>query len=289
MNNKIKKILYPNIFIILVLVVLSFVLLYIVFNKHLDYRVFGYVVYVVSAYTLIVSILKIINVCIEYKKIKEDNKYLFKNEFLNNCFNDKIYRSHVFTICSFLFDFLYFIFRMYIGIFYDSFWFVLIALYYLGLSLLRVYVLIQSRRKINNYKLYLHTTFLLFPLNIVLLNVIILVVKNNETYIYQGYIIYLIAFYTFYILTLSIINYIKYKNHTNLIFSISKTISFICSLVSIFTLQTAMISTFSNDVEFRLIMNTFTGITVLIFIIVIQIRLLINYKKYSKIEKIKGI
>ncbi len=280
-KNIIKKLLYPNIFLIIILLIISIVSLFLIFNKKQEESVYAYIAYAISFYTLIVFILGLIKYINLIKK-KYRNKTLFRSEFANKYLYNKLYRANLNIILTNLFNLLYCIFYILVGTYYKSIWFITIGIYYLILSLLKFYVIKQYKKNINNYKLYLFVSILLFILNLALAGIILLVILKNSSYKYNGYIIYVVAIYTFYMLILNIVNYFKYKRFNNNVITLYKTINIVISLVSIFTLQTAMITTFSDNDSFRIEMNTITGVLVWCLILIIGIYLLIKSQNNEK-------
>lgn len=86
------------------------------------------------------------------------------------------------------------------------------------------------------------------------------------------------ATYTFSAFTLSIVNLVKFRKYKNPIFSASKYVSLIVACVSILTLETTMITTFSagNDVLFRKIILAITGLFVVAISITLSLIMIIH-------------
>lgn len=167
-------------------------------------------------------------------------------------------------------NFLYAIFRMITGIHYASVWFISIAVYYMVLGILRLYLLHSYRRSrafsipdnkhLYEYHCYFRTAIYLFLLHIPMGGMIILMVRTNAGFSYPGYVIYLSALYTFYSVISSVINLIKFRKLGNPILSAAKVLHFISAMMSILGLQTAMIARFSTHQDaYRRFMNTVTG------------------------------
>lgn len=278
MKKIFNQLLYPNILIIILFTIISSNGLIYVFLQSKEESILAYVIYTFSMYTLTVCVLYIIKF-IKLDKFKDIKNTLYKNKFFKQYCTEFLYRNKVNTFSSFIFNLLYFFFRLIVGLYYDSIWFVSISIYYLIIALLKLMISICHIKNYFNNKIYLFTSLILLLLNIPLLRIIILVIVENNSNVYEGFVIYAIAFYTFYALTLSIVNMIKYKHSDNNIFKLSKTISFITALVSIFMLEASMLQTFPSNLEFSAIMNATTGGVVWIIIVIYCIALFIKFKK----------
>ena len=145
----------------------------------------------------------------------------------------------------------------------------------------------QKKEQKEKYRCYRKTALLLFLLNIPIGGMIVLMVRTNSGFTYPGYIIYLSALYTFYTLILSIINLVKFHELGDLILSAAKVLNFISAMMSVLGLQTAMISRFfENGESYRKLMNTLTGSSVYLIVIVTAVYMLIHSRKYGRqVEK----
>lgn len=270
----IKKLLFPRLWMIIILLGVSvFGLLSILIN-HNDLTVFAYFLYMISAYTLIVIVIKILGV---YLQIKTK---IYKNKYIQKYINDKQYRGEIMIYIGLLMNLIYVIFRMTTAYIYQSVWFLSIGFYYFVLCLVRFHLLRKVKKTLNNKKqlyTYKMTGYLIILLNIAMLGMIIQMMVGNKSYIYPGYIIYVSALYTFYDFINAIINIITYKKFNNPILSASKLLNLTGAMMSVYTLQTAMLSQFSiNQQQFTDMMNTITGISVIILTFVIALYMIIT-------------
>lgn len=140
----------------------------------------------------------------------------------------------------------------------------------------------------REYKKLRNTGIVLFLLNIVLTGMIILIISKDMYFYYPGYLIYAIALYDFYLIITAIINVFKYKNNKSPIISASKCISLTVAMISILSLEVAMIYQFgNNDTNFKLIMTSCTGFGIgLINSIMSIIMIYKGSKKISILDKI---
>lgn len=273
----IKKLLFPRLWMIIILLGVSvFGLLSILINYN-DLTVFAYFLYMISAYTLIVIVIKILGV---YLHIKTK---IYKNKYIQKYINDKQYRGEIMIYIGLLMNLIYVIFRMTTAYIYQSVWFLSIGFYYFVLCLVRFHLLRKVKKTLNNKKqlyTYKMTGYLIILLNITMLRMIIQMMVGHKIYIYPGYIIYVSALYTFYDFINAIINIITYKKFNNPILSASKLLNLTGAMMSVYTLQTAMLSQFSiNQQQFTDMMNTITGISVIILTFVIALYMIITAQR----------
>ena len=171
-------------------------------------------------------------------------------------------------------NFLYVLFHIVVGIRYTSVWFISMAVYYLVLGILRLFLILSYRNRydIDELRCYRRTAWLLFLLNIPMGGMIILMVLTNSGYSYPGYAIYISAMYTFYTMIGSIINLIKFRKFGSPILSAAKVLNFIAALMSVLGLQTAMIAQFGAESDsFRKMMNAITGGVIWLVVILIAV------------------
>ena len=204
---------------------------------------------------------------------------------------DLSFRGSVSIYRGMIMNLFYVIFRAAAGIFYGSVWFISIAVYYLVLGILRLYLIYSYRHRSPELesRCYRRTAWMLFLLNIPMGGMIVLMVRTNSGFSYPGYIIYLSAFYTFYTMVISVLNLVKFRKLGSPILSAAKVLNFIAAMMSILGLQTAMISRFSENGEaYRKMMNTITGGFAYGIVIVIAITMLLHSKKsQKKVESIE--
>lgn len=209
--------------------------------------------------------------------------------------SDTAFRGGVSICQGMAADFIYVLFRITAGIRYMSVWSLSMAVYYFTLGSLRAYLIFgYSRRKTYGlsyeYRCYRRTAWMLFLLNIPMGGMIVLMVRTNSGFSYPGYVIYLSALYTFYAAILSVVHLVKFRKGSPIL-SAAKVLNVISAMMSVLGLQTAMISRFSSrGGEYRRLMNTVTGSFVYGIVIVLAVGMLIHAasirKKWSANEQI---
>lgn len=199
---------------------------------------------------------------------------------------DRVFRGRFALWRSAGIDAVYAVFRLITGFIYRSKWFVTLALYHLGLCVIR-FTLIRSYDRVSKdrekydikfeYGRYRLSAIFLLILTLPLSGMAAQTVIENSSFNYPGLVIYASAAYTFYIATMAIINVVRYKEVGSPVLSASKAITLATAAVSLFGLQTAMFSHFSeNDASLKMIMNTVTGVTVIVGVIALSIYMIIT-------------
>lgn len=308
--EKWKKIIYrlihPPGLIIIVLPMLSFPICFLILGMELSDTWFSYIVYVLSAYSLVLW-------CVHFPRfiafIKRCRAYIWnhsrlialvsKTETGRRFLYDASFRGNISIYQGMTVNLLYVVFRVYVGTIHASAWFIAMAVYYMILALIR-FVLGYCKRKSNaiceererrDYEMacYKKTGIMMLFLNVAMGGMIVQMVWQNQGYHYSGYIIYLSALYTFYVMIMSVVNVVRFRKIGSPILSASKVITMISAMMSILGLQTAMISEFGDGEEiFRQQMNFATGTAVFAIVIALSAYMIGKAGKYRKTAQLRG-
>lgn len=162
-----------------------------------------------------------------------------------------------------LVNLLYIAVKLASGIYYRSWWFITLAVYYALLAAMRVLLLwrwggVGLEVELRRCRL---CGAVLLMMNIALAGMVILMVRQNRGYDYPGMLIYAMAAYSFYAVIIAAINVVKFRRHGSPVLSAAKAIHLAAALVSILALETAMLSQFggADDAGFRETMTAATG------------------------------
>ncbi len=277
------RILHPGPVCVIFLTMVSAAALVYVFINDLDTSFVGYAVYVLSAYTMTILALVIPGAV---KKVKS---LLYGNPYSNRYLTDIPFRAQVSLYAALLVNVIYAVFQLFTGIFYTSFWYSAVAVYYIVICGVRFLLLYHFRRNdddpIRELKAYRFCGGLLFVLNIAISGMVVQMVRDGEGSRYPGLLIYLIASYAFYRITISVINMVKYRKLRSPILSASKALNFATALMAIFSLETAMLAEFGGEDNFERIINTVTGISVCLIIFGMAIYMITHANK--ELEKLR--
>ena len=93
------------------------------------------------------------------------------------------------------------------------------------------------------------------------------IVQHGHSYHYPGTLIYVVALHAFYSLTLAVTNTVKYRKFSSPVLSAAKMVNLTTALVSIFTLETAMLSSFGGSYQYEKLMTASTagGVWTIVF------------------------
>ena len=286
MKKIINILLNPNKFIGALICIISAILLIIVFSVHLENTFVAYFSYLLSAYSLIIF-------CIWFCKACK-----FSSDWIKNTKYYRWYRSNYFMttklkmILSLIINLICGIFKLITGFYYKSLWLVTFAAYYLILFIMKL-LLIQGEKSFGDnlkveFKKLKNTGIILLLLNLILAGINILVITQNKVVSYSGFLIYLVALYDFYLIITAIVNVIKYRKNISPIVSASKCISLSVAMISMLSLEAAMIYQFgNNNSEFKIIMTLCTGFGIAIINTVMSIIMIKKGNKYLRNEFIK--
>lgn len=278
------KLLFPGTVWIFLLFNASAMLLFCAFAVEGCPAAVAYVSYVLSAYTLTV-------VCARMPAIfKRAKKRVYKNKYANRYLTEKELRIRISLYGGLLLNICFAVFKVVMGVLYRSKWLFAMAGYHTILSGMRFLLVYRDQ---NNQKeetdrerwlwglhSYRVCGWLMLLLNIAISVIVVIVVLDKQTITYPGFMIYAIAAYTFYCLTMAIINMVTYWKRHNPVFSAVKRIEMAKALVSLFTLQVAMLTQFgiADALENRLA-NAATGSVVCVAITVMAVLMLTGVKK----------
>lgn len=284
-----KKLLYPPIWVLVVLPPISFATLIFVFaNKANVSEFFACTVYFLSAYSLAILVPQGIELAKSFRKTLFNNKLMqkmYSSEFGSRYLFDLSFRGIVSIYQGMFVNFFYVIFRIFAGIRYMSLWFLSMAVYYFILGAIRAYLIYSyhHRDEETEFRCYRRTARLLLLLNLSMGVMIVIMVRTNSGFSYPGHIIYLSAAYTFYMVFLAVLNIIRFRKLGDLILTAAKILNFVAAMMSVLGLQTAMIAQFSDgNVANRMLMNGITGGCVCGIVLAIAIVMLVHCRKLQK-------
>lgn len=270
-----KKLLNPPKWLLIPLPMIVFAALIFVFANRLEESVPAYVIYVMSAYCLAILVVPVPGLFRGAKAAVK--RKISGTEFGRRYLDDLTFRGGVSIYLGMFVDFFYVIFRIVVGVCYASVWFISMAVYYLVLGSIRLFLARSCRRDMaKEARCYRLTAWSLFLLNIPM-------AAADNGYSYPGYVIYISAMYTFYTMIMSVANLARYRRLGSPVLSAAKALNFIAALMSVLGLQTAMIAEFSAEDEgFRRLMNSITGAAVWAAVIVTAVYMLICSGKMKR-------
>lgn len=281
----ILKVLYPHPAIVIISVLFSAIALVYVFSNNNETSFYAPVVYAFSFYTLCVATTNVVPV---FKKIKN---HLHKNEYTKRYLSESSLRARISLQTGTTINIIFAIFKFMAGIYYSSIWFIGVALYYFVLSVIRFFLIYRDKASArlttnslrHQWKSYRLCAYMLLLLNTTMSGMVFQMIWQEKSFSYPGFIIYASAAYTFYRFIIAIIR-LASKKESNPVLLSSKALDLSISLMSVFSLQTAMLNTFGTDMPQATctILNIFTGSAVCLAVVCIAIIMIFKSNKKIK-------
>lgn len=290
MKKFIKKFIFfypaPTVFII----IFGYALVIAVFAIPIKFEFIEYFSYILSAYSLILTIANLprFNAFIKLKKEKfMQTKFVIKIKSTktgSKLFEDVRFRTEISIYQGLFINILYIAIEIFSGIIYKSVWFISLAIYYFLLALMRIILLYRGKNKKiilekneEEFRRYRACGIILLFMNQALAGIVIFIVYCNKGFEYSGILIYAIAMYAFYAFTTAIINIVKFRKLHSPVLSAAKIINFVAAMVSMLSLTTAMLARYGkNDIHFRAVMTGAVGGTVCTITIFIAIFMILK-------------
>ena len=277
-----KKLVFPPIWLMALLLVVSAAALPFVFIKGLDETPVAYIVYVIAFYTVcVVSVFCGVVLPKQYKSIREK---LYAIPIAHRYMTDAAFKTHMKLYAALAANLLYVAINILSWYLYRSAWFVVLAVYYVILAVMR-FLLVRhvnvhgvGKNRLGELRRARLCSFILLTLNFVLTGAVMMILYQNKGFEYHGVLIYVMASYTFYITTHAIVDLVKYRKYHSPVMTTSKIIALSAALVSMLALETAMFSQFGGDMapENQWLMIALTGAGVSIVVIVMSVYMIVK-------------
>lgn len=289
-----KKLLFPPVLLMVILVIISAVALTLIFVKGMEESIPAYIVYVLAFYTLtVVTIFCAMALPKQYSTIKQK---IYDNSLGNRYMTDRAFRTGLSLSVSYLISMLYVGINLWSWYMLHSWWFMVLAVYYSVMAVMRYllvrYVRIQKIGTdiLSEWKRSRICAYILLLINLSLSGAVLMILYQHRGYDYPGMMIYVMAMYTFYALTMSIVDIVKYRKMGSPIMSTAKIVRLSAALVSMLNLETAMFAQFGTDVAQQdqnlMIMLTGAGISITVVtlsvILIAKATIEIRREKYGK-------
>ena len=267
-----KKLLFPPIWLSVMLVIFSTGALICVFVKGMEESIIAYIIYVVSFYALVVLgalCWKVIPR--RYRAVKSK---MNENKYVNMYLSDAVFKNNIGLFRSLGINIIFVLVNIVSACVYRTFWFGIFAMYYAIIAMIHFLLVIYVRKNQigKNRRGELRRARLcagiLMTVNLVLTGSILMMVFFDRGFNYKGILIYVVATYTFYITYAAVHDMIRYRKYQSPVMSITKITKLATALFSMLFLETAMFAQFgaetSAEVKKLMIMLTGAGISVAI-------------------------
>lgn len=286
-----KKLIFPPVWLILLLTVFSVAGLVLVFVKGWSETPVAYVVYAVAFYT--VSVLSVFLAVVLPKQCQTIRQKIYDHPLGHRYMTDAAFKTHVKLYASLAINLLYVGVNVLSWFLYRSMWFVVLGTYYTILAVMR-FLLVRyvrdnkiGKNRLGELQRAKLCSYILLLLNFVLTGAVMMILYQNKGYNYHGILIYIMASYTFYITVHAIVDLIKYRKYQSPVMTTSKIIALSAALVSMLNLETAMFSQFGADMSpaGKWLMIALTGAGVSVAVIVMSIVMIV--KTSNEIKELK--
>ena len=280
-----KALLFPHIAIMILLVPIATVFLVSSMVFIGTESPIAIVSYVIAAYTLTVWCFKIPYLIHFFKTFKTENKYARKWQA------DTRLRVNVSLYGSLAWNALYGILQLWLGFYHHTFWFYSLGAYYICLGVMRFFLARHTTRYApgermqTELKKYRACGIVFLVMNLALALIIFFMVYWNRTFLHHMITAIAMAAYAFTALAAAIVNVIKYRKYNSPVYSASKAISLAAALVSMLTLESTMLTTFSDGtmtaIEQKRLLGA-TGGVISILIVAMAIYMIVTGTKKLK-------
>ena len=287
LKKVVNKCLFPGPAVVIISVPVAAVLLLYTFLVAGEESPAAYIAYVVSAYSLTIVCVNVVPL------IRRVRRWFQAQPIVRRFLGDTSLKIKASLLCSMGINLLYSGVNAFSGIYYRSVWFGTLAVYYICLSVMRVTLVRYSYRsgfgqnQAAEWRRYRLCGIVLTMMNMSLAGVVILVISQNRGFHYGGYLIYIMAMYAFYVTIMAVVNLVRYRKYRSPVISASRAVNLAAALVSMLSLETAMLTQFdtgSNMPYFRQIMVGTTGGAVCFIVVVMGIYMSVHAAKQLKIE-----
>lgn len=287
-----KMLFFLPLWLTVLIAVPSFLFVFYMLGTGNDSSALSRLSYALSAYAMIITATGIADIVKAVRRGVDNLPLLKKIRSFSlgaRYLDDPVFRAEVSLYGGLCINLVYVVIKLVSGIYYCSLWFVALSAYYVFLSLMRFSLLHHVRRSpigqayCSELRRYRLCGGMLLVLNLALSAIVTLVVAWNQGFEYGGYLIYVMALYAFYTMITSVINMVKFRKYHSPVLSAAKAINLTAALVSMLSLETAMLSQFNNEgPEFRRKMTAVTGFAVCVFVLGMAIYMMVRANRELK-------
>lgn len=225
----------------------------------------AYLSYAASAYALVVSLTGCWRIAGFLKRAVK------AHPLGGRLVEDPKFRAEISLHQGFIVNLAYIVVKMAYGVWYRSPWFISLAVYYALLALTRLLLLFRGKGLdyLGELRRCRLCGLVLLLMNLALAGIVDFMVRQNRGYEYPGTLIYAMAAYSFYAAILAVVNVVKFRRHGSPVLSAAKAINLAAAMVSILSLETAMLSQFggADSPLFRKRMTGATGGAVCVLVL----------------------
>lgn len=279
LKNIVKAFLFPHLAVLTILFPAAAVMLVYSLVFAGSKSPVAYVSYALASYILTILCARAPRLAEHLKKFKEENKYV------RRWLTDTHFRVNVSLYSALLWNTAYAVFQLGLGLWHHSFWYYSLAGYYLCLAVMRFFLVRHTVRhkpgeRAKDELIKYRTCGIMFlVMNLALSIIIFFMVYFNRAFRHHEITTIAMATYTFTSMAASIINVVKYRKYGSPVYSASKAISLSAACVSMITLESTMLTAFSDGkmtMASRRFMLGTSGAVVSVFIIGMALYMIVH-------------
>ncbi len=250
-----------------------------------------YAIYAISFYAVcILTAFLIKNGATVFRTAK---KKIYKTQYGNRYMTDIEFKTRVTLYLSLIINLGNVALNVVYGFVYNTRWFFLLAIYYATLTVMRFSLAVYTRKyslganMLGEWQRARVCAAVLTLINLSLTGVVLMMMYQNRGFVYAGMLIYVMAAYSFYHITVAIIDVIKYRKYKSPIIDSIKGVKFAAALVSMLSLETAMLTAFGMDmpIEEKRIFIAATGAGISLIVIGLSSYMIV--KSTNEINKLR--
>lgn len=258
------RLLFPPFVLALILIPVAMALVIYVLAGGQTNTPLAYISYGLSAYALVVLCVRLPRWTKGFGRLKRENRYVHRY------LTDVQWRMKLSLYLSLTINILYALLQLGTGFYFHSIWFYALSGYYALLAFMRFFLLKDARRaqlgvnRLEELKRYRFCGSVLALLNLVLAVIVAYIVWLNRGFAHHEILTIAMAAYTFFAVTMAVKNIVQYRKYNSPVMSAAKAISLTAALVSLLSLETAMLNAWGSGDSplFRQIMTGATGTVV---------------------------
>lgn len=231
--------------------------------------------YLLSAYTLAALCCKLPALIRFWKRLNRENKLLAAyNSSARLRMNLSLYAALVLNS-------LYAVFQFCLGLHQRTLWYFAMAAYYLILAVMRYSLLLYSiehrpgENRREELRRYRFCGIILLGINLVLAVMVFRITWKKPAFAQNEIVCIAMAAFTFTAFIQAFVNMIRYRRYKSPVFSAAKVIGFTSAMVSMLTLETAMLAAFGQGEDgFAQVMTGLTGGAVVLAVLLLAVHMI---------------
>ena len=275
-TERFLRLMKPPVWLLCLLILVCTASLICIFTAGADRHPLSAIAYALSFYTLTAAVIRI---WVAAPAIMQTaDRLIGRSSYARMLISNAEYRSRQSLYISLAANLLYAAVNAAMYFHQRSWWFVILAVYYAVLALMRWLLSRHADGERKAWRVIRGCSALLLTVNLVLSGAVLMILYQGKGFHYQGVLIYAAAAYTFYVTIHAIVSLVRYRTHSNPVVTMTKVIALCAALVSMLALETAMFAQFGQDMpmEAQRLMIILTGAGVSIVVIALSAAMLMR-------------